>query len=112
MALPTLVSTGLPRVGEEHFELPNGYYGLSSIMLLLALARVKALACLRCCSPGEWGKLLVLDRGPEVRTLRNKLRLVERRAVSRMDARGHQKPVIATDYISDQSTLAAAMFGR
>ena len=79
LALPSLVSTGLLRVGAAHFELPRGYYGLSSIMLLLAflaLARVKALECLRYCSPGEWGKLLGLDRVPEVRTLRNKLRLL------------------------------------
>jgi hypothetical protein len=28
--------------------------------------------------PGEWGKLLGLDRVPEVRTLRNKLHLLAR----------------------------------
>jgi hypothetical protein len=33
---------------------------------------------LRYCAPGEWGKLLGLDRAPEVRTLRQKVRLLAR----------------------------------
>jgi hypothetical protein len=58
---------------------PPGYYGLPSIFLLLAflsLARVKSLEGLRYCAPGEWGKVLGLDRVPEVRTLREKLRVL------------------------------------
>ena len=78
-ALPALVSCGLLRRSAQHFELPPGYYGLPSIFLLLAflaLARVKSLEGLRYCAPGEWGKVLGLDRVPEVRTLREKLRLL------------------------------------
>jgi prepilin-type processing-associated H-X9-DG protein len=59
--------------------LPRGYYQLVHIFLLvafLALARVKSLEGLRYCAPGEWGKVLGLDRAPEVRTLREKLRLL------------------------------------
>ena len=51
-------------------------YGLDSIFLLLAfmaLARVKTIESLRYCPTGEWGKLLGLDRIPEVRTIRKKL---------------------------------------
>jgi hypothetical protein len=50
---------------------------LSSIFLLLgfmALARVKSIEKLRYETPGEWGKLLGLDRVPEVRTLREKVK--------------------------------------
>lgn len=57
--------------------LPEGYYQLVHLFLLvafLALARVKSLESLRYCAPGEWGKVLGLDRIPEVRTLRQKLR--------------------------------------
>jgi hypothetical protein len=76
-ALPALVSCGLLGQSEKHFELAPGYYSLPSIFLLLAflaLARVRSLEGLRYCAPGEWGKVLGLDRVPEVRTLRNKLR--------------------------------------
>jgi hypothetical protein len=76
LALPALLATGLLRNGLEMYALPRGYYGLSSILLLLAmmaLARVKSVEQLRYLAPGEWGNLLGLDRIPEVRTLREKL---------------------------------------
>jgi len=43
---------------------------------LMALARIRTLEQLRYQAPGEWGKLLGLDRIPEVRTLRAKLKLL------------------------------------
>lgn len=76
LALPTLLANGLLRHTSQHFALPKGFYGLASVFLLvgfLALARVKSLEKLRHLAPGEWGKLLGLDRIPEVRTLRQKL---------------------------------------
>jgi hypothetical protein len=75
-ALPALLAMGLLKYSEKFFTLPKGYYGLDSILLLLAfmaLARLKSIEFLRYCAPGEWGKLLGLDRIPEVRTLRNKI---------------------------------------
>ena len=42
----------------------------------MALARIGSLEQLRYEPPGEWGKLLGLDRIPEVRTLRAKLKLL------------------------------------
>jgi hypothetical protein len=77
LALPALLGVGLLANTERHFSLPRGYYGLDSLFLLLAfmaLARLKSIESLRYCAPGEWGKLLGLDRVPEVRTLRQKLR--------------------------------------
>ncbi len=79
LALPALLSIGLLRGNERHFQLPRGYYRITGIFLLLAflaLARVKAMEGLRFCSPGEWGKVLGLDRVPEVRTLRSKLQIL------------------------------------
>ena len=76
LALPALLASGLWQHTEEHFQLPPGYYRLVHLFLLvafLALARVKSLESLRYCAPGEWGKVLGLDRIPEVRTLREKL---------------------------------------
>jgi hypothetical protein len=62
---------------DKHFSLPKGYYGLMSIFILLAfmaLARIQSLEGLRYHAPGEWGKLLGLDRIPEVKTLRSKIK--------------------------------------
>jgi hypothetical protein len=59
--------------------LPKGFYGLSSVLLLLALmalARIVSIEQLRYAAAGEWGNLLGLDRIPEVRTLREKLELL------------------------------------
>jgi len=76
-ALPALLAMGLLNTAQESLNpLPNGYYGLDSILLLLALmalARMESLESLRYQAPGEWGKLLGLDRIPEVRTLRLKI---------------------------------------
>jgi len=80
-ALPALLGCGLLRHAEKYFKLPQGFYRLPSIFLLLAflaLARVKSLERLRYCAPGEWGNVLGLDRVPEVRTVRNKLRLLSK----------------------------------
>jgi hypothetical protein len=77
LALPALLSCGLLKEVSQFFRLPKGYYGLESIFLLLALmalARIKTVEDLRYCAPGEWGKLLGLDRIPEVRTLREKIK--------------------------------------
>lgn len=76
-ALPALLALGLLDTAQESLNpLPKGYYGLDSILLLLALmalARMDSLVSLRYKAPGEWGKLLGLDRIPEVRTLRIKM---------------------------------------
>jgi len=79
LALPALLAAGLLRRAPEFYQLPNGFYGLESVFLLLALmalARIRSLEQLRYQAPGEGGKLLGLDRIPEVRTLRAKLKLL------------------------------------
>jgi hypothetical protein len=79
LALPALLAAGLLRCTSEFYQLPKGFYGIESIFLLLglmALARIRSLEQLRYQAPGEWGKLLGLDRIPEVRTLRAKLKLL------------------------------------
>ena len=78
-ALPALIALGLLESCESIFTLPKGYYGLDSLVLLMAfmaLARVESMEGLRYQAPGEWGQLLGLDRIPEVRTLREKLGLL------------------------------------
>jgi len=78
-ALPALLLFGLLRHTKETFCLPPGYYPIETIFLslgFLALARVASLEALRYEAPGEWGKLLGLDRIPEVKTLRDKIGLL------------------------------------
>jgi hypothetical protein len=78
-ALPALLVLGLLKHTRKLFSLPAGYYPLESIFLaiaFLALGRVKSLEKLRYEPPGEWGKLLGMDRIPEVKTLRNKIELL------------------------------------
>jgi hypothetical protein len=81
-AVPALLANGLLRHTGEHFSLPKGYYSVVQVFLLLAfmaLSRIKTVEQLRYAPAGELGKLLGLDRIPEVRTLRKKLALLSRR---------------------------------
>ncbi len=79
-ALPALMVNGLLSHLQEcfgHFQ--EKYYSLYSVVVLvacMALCRIKHLERLRFESPGEWGKLMGLDRIPEVRTLRGILKKV------------------------------------
>ncbi len=75
-ALPALTENGLFRHLEQCFTSLGGYYTTLQVMTLLsfmALCRIKTVEQLQYRSPGELGKLLGLDRVPEVRCLRNKL---------------------------------------
>jgi hypothetical protein len=77
LALPALLVGGLLSRANKYFSLPAGFHGLKTIFLLLAflsLARIKSIEALRYHAPGEWGKLLGVDRAPEVRTIRGKLK--------------------------------------
>ena len=78
-ALPALKDNGLFAYLEKLPALPPGYYQLMHVMVLLAcmaLCRIRTAEQLRNQPPGELGKLLGLDRIPEVRTLRGKLGLL------------------------------------
>lgn len=78
-SLAALLSNGLLDSLEEYFKLPPGYYTIQQIFLviaLLALCRIKTYEQLRYCAPGEWGKILGIDRLPEVKTLRKKISII------------------------------------
>jgi hypothetical protein len=77
LALPALLSCGLLRHGSRFFTLPAGYYSQTHIfmtMAFMALCRIKSIEQLGYTAPGEWGKLLGLDRCPAVKTLRAKIK--------------------------------------
>lgn len=78
-SLAALLSNGLLDSLEEYFKLPAGYYTLQQIFLViafLALCRIKTYEQLRYSAPGEWGKILGIDRLPEVKTLRKKINIL------------------------------------
>jgi len=75
-ALPALIANGLFDHLSKVFPTLRGYYTTLQVMTLLAymaLCRIKTVEQLQYESPGELGKLMGLDRVPEVRCLRNKL---------------------------------------
>ena len=77
-AVPALLADGLLHHPAGGFRLPAGFYSLIQVFVLLgfmALARIRTVEQLRYSAPGEWGALLGLDRIPEVRTLREKVKV-------------------------------------
>lgn len=77
--LPALLSQGLLKT-KEVYDIPaNHYYGLESVMLTLAfmaLSRIKNPEQLKHCRPGEIGRIIGLDRSPEVKCLRGKIKML------------------------------------
>lgn len=75
-SIPALISQGLDKTFKVFKPLPPGFYGLHHIIIILcfmALCRIKNPERLKKHSPGEFGKLLGLDRIPEVNYFRTKL---------------------------------------
>ena len=78
-ALPSLLLNGLLKYTKEHLSLPKGYYSLQSLLIILAfvvLLRIKSIERIRYYDAGELGKVVGLDRIPEVRTLRKKIIMI------------------------------------
>ncbi len=75
--LPFLKQTGLFSFKDHYQELQKGYYHITFIILLIAfmyLRRIKNPEQLKHHSPGEFGKIMGLDRVPEAKCLRKKLK--------------------------------------
>ena len=81
LALPFLLGNGLLKHLKKYYSLPNGFYSIQHLFLTLAfmaLLRLKSPENLRNVAPGELGKLIGLDRIPEVKTIRTKLNILSR----------------------------------
>ena len=77
--LPALCANGLLSGLGKHLNLPRGFYSSLHILLTLgfmALGRIRRPEGLRHIPPGELGKVIGLDRVPEVRTMRNKIAIM------------------------------------
>lgn len=78
-ALPALLSQGLMDYSEVYEPLPKGYYSFDSIVLtlaIMALCRIKNPEQLKQCKVGELGRVIGLDRVPEAKCLREKLKQI------------------------------------
>ena len=77
LAVPALLQSGVFSAAEEVYgHIGPAFYGLRTTMLallLLALLRIKRPEALKEYAPPDLGRLLGLDRAPEVETLRRKL---------------------------------------
>ena len=77
LALPVLVSSGIFACAQKIYgSLGPAFYGLRTsllTLLLMALWRIKRPEGLKEYSPQDLGRVLGLDRAPEVKTLRRKL---------------------------------------
>lgn len=79
LILPFLIETGLLSYKKHYKDFEKVYYDVDSIILLLAfmyLCRIKNPEQLKTISPGDFGKLLGLDRIPEARCLRKKIKQI------------------------------------
>ena len=106
-ALPALAENGL----FDHLEsLPviSGYYRKVHVIVLLAymaLCRIKAVEQLQYEQPGELGKLMGLDRIPEVRCLRKKLS-----ELSRETAPERWAAVLSKEWLEHSPQLAGTLY--
>jgi transposase len=103
LALPCFVESGLLQISRKLYgEIGPAFYGLRTTLLtflLMALLRIKRPEHLKERDPAAFGRLLGLDRAPEVKTLRRRLtRLAARHCAEqlgaelarlRVDQRGH-----------------------
>jgi hypothetical protein len=103
LALPCLVESGLLRIAYKLYgHIGPAFYGLRTTLLtllLMALLRIQRPEHLKERDPASFGRLLGLDRAPEVKTLRRQLtrlaahnqanELGAQLARLRVDQRGH-----------------------
>jgi len=79
VGLPALCANGLLKGLDKHLRLPKGFYSAMHVLTLLgfmALGRIRRPEALRGIPPGELGKVIGLDRCPEVKTLRRKVAMM------------------------------------
>jgi len=107
-ALPALAENGLFRHIHDCLAKLRGYYSTLHVVILLAymaLCRIKVVEQLQYHPPGELGKLLGLDRVPEVRCLRRKLA-----ALSIDDGLKRWAGLLSRDWLEAAPELAGVLY--
>ena len=107
-ALPALEANGLFRHIHDCLAKLRGYYSTLHVIVLLAhmaLCRIKTVEQLQYQPPGELGRLLGLDRVPEVRCLRQKLA-----ALCIDDGPQKWAGLLSQDWLKAEPELAGALY--
>jgi len=107
-AVPALLENGLHHNLTEHFQEFNGYYSMTHVLTLLAfmsMCGLKTVERLRHQPPGELGKLIGLDRVPEVRCLRAKLT-----ELAADGAAESWSEALSSKWLSDTPDLAGVLY--
>jgi prepilin-type processing-associated H-X9-DG protein len=107
-AVPALLANGLLHHPAGGFRLPPGFYSLIQVFVLLgfmALARIRTVEQLRYGAPGEWGALLGLDRIPEVRTLREKIKVL-----AQPEAVGQWSGLLSREWMEGDPDAAGVLY--
>lgn len=107
IAIPALIIQGLLRY-ENEFTLESKYYPTSSIFLslaILSLLRIKTLSGAGSLPAGELGKIIGLDRIPEVKTLRT--RIAEFSKNTDID---RWRLKLSRDWMADTPELSAVLY--
>lgn len=106
--MPALIANGLLKHTHTYFNLPSGYYTLSQIFISLAfivLLRIKTIESIKSFSPGELGKLIGLDRIPEIKTIRKKLGILASQNRSKDWSRRLSK-----DWMAQESNIRGLLY--
>ena len=106
--LPALAENGLFEHLQTSFPSLSGYYTTLQVVTLLAymaLCRIKTVEQLQYESPGELGKLMGLDRVPEVRCLRKKLSLL-----SEGDSPEKWAAILSREWLEAAPELAGTLY--
>lgn len=107
LSLPALLANGLLKY-EKDFYPDRGYYSISSVFITLAfltLLRVKTLAQSSNIPAGELGRVIGLDRVPEVKTLRERIGLFCQKA----DIEGWGQK-LSKDWLGANPELAGVLY--
>ncbi len=110
-AIPALIANGLFSHLRTTFPALTGYYTTLHVILLLAymaLCRIRAVEQLQYESPGELGKLMGLDRVPEVRCLRGKLRQLSQGQDDK--AAEIWAGLLSKDWMDEEPELAGSLY--
>lgn len=102
LLLPFLLANGLLGYNNHYAQRTSGYYHYDQAILTLALmilCRIKSVEQLKHAAPGEFGKLLGLDRCPEARCLRTMIK-----ELVNQNQAGAWNTALARQWIEDEAT--------
>ena len=106
-ALPALIANGLLSNSQKYFDIPKGYYGLLSLLVIFAslvLLRIRSIEQVKSLCPGELGKVVGLDRIPEAKTLRRKVDILAEGSVKRW------QHGLTSQWLKETSELAGFLY--